>query len=70
MKKIVSIALVLVMLCSAFVGCGKEKECEVCGDDYKGRSYKVELFGEEFDACKECRDEIKELEKEMEDIFG
>ena len=70
MKKIVSIALVLVMLCSALVGCGKVKECELCGEEYKGKTYKGEVLGVEVEICKDCNKELKELEKEMEELLG
>ena len=56
MKKIIVLAFVLTILLATLCGCA-EKECEMCGDTYKGKSCTITLWGETGDVCKECHQE-------------
>ena len=60
MKRLITIAVLMIILLSTLCGC-KEKECEACGETYKGKSYTITLWGETGDVCKNCHQEYLEL---------
>ena len=60
MKKIIILTVVLTSLLATLCGCA-EKECEACGETYKGKSYTITLWGETGDVCKNCHQEYLEL---------
>ena len=60
MKRLIIGGLMVVVLLSMLCGC-KAKECEFCGETYRGRSHKITLWGETGDVCKECYQDYLEL---------
>ena len=60
MKKC-SILVALVMLMSVLLcGCGKF-ECDICGEEKSGKKYKDEVFGQEVEYCKDCKEDLEDL---------
>ena len=69
MKRIVVLALAILMVAMSvlsFAACGKVMECELCGEE--GRCKEVEIFKQKYMACADCRGEIEEAEKELEEL--
>ena len=64
MKRIVTLALALVMLLTfavTFCSCEKVK-CLTCGDEIaKMKAEKGELFGEEYYMCPDCVDQAEDI---------
>ena len=50
----------------SFAACGKVMECELCGEE--GRCKEAEFLGQKVMACSDCRGEIEEAEKELEEL--
>ena len=69
MKKKISLVLAMIMVSLSLTACGKFT-CDMCGQEKSGKNYSVEVMGEKASVCKECYDEIKELQKEMQDLFN
>lgn len=69
MKKRISLILTVVSLSFLLTACGKFT-CELCGQEKSGKSYSVEFMGEKATACQDCHDEIKKLQKKMQDMFN
>ena len=64
MKRIVTLALALVMLLTlAVTFCSCEKvECVTCGEEVaKMKAEKGELFGEEYYMCPDCVGDLEDL---------
>lgn len=61
MKRKVVMLLVVVLTMLTLTACGRF-ECDLCGAEKSGRSYAASVWGEEVTICKECRDDIKELQ--------
>ena len=70
MKKKIMALLVTVAVVLSLTACGKAFECDICGEEKTGKSYKGTIFGEEVTYCKDCRDGFEELEKELKDLFN
>jgi len=68
MKKKIIITLTVVTVMMSLTGCGKFK-CDICGQEKSGKSYSVEVFGQQATLCKDCYDEMKELQEELQDLF-
>lgn len=71
MKRIVSLALVILMIACTLVGC--KKVCESCEQSYSGRGNKIEFDGEKMVVCDECYEEIKpwlDLATGLGDLFS
>ena len=60
MKRLITITILMLILLSILCGC-KEKECEVCGETYKGKSHTITLWGETGEVCKDCHQDYLEL---------
>lgn len=63
MKRKIAMLLVVVLTMLTLTACG-EFECDFCGEKKSGKSYKVELLGQEGTMCKDCKagvDELKSL---------
>lgn len=69
MRKKISLLLTIVSLTFLLTACGKFT-CELCGQEKSGKSYTAEFMGEKVTVCQDCHDEIKELQKEMQDLFN
>lgn len=70
MKRIISIALIAVMIVTLAVSlCSCEKEeCWICGEEkFAMFMEEDELFGQKFYTCKDCQKDLEELEEELED---
>ena len=61
MKRKVLLLLVIVIAMLNFTACGRF-ECDFCGEEKSGKAYAASVWGEEVTICKECKDEIKELQ--------
>lgn len=61
MKKLACILLTIITLLGTLAACGAPKQCEVCDQEYTGKSYTVNVFGEKLEACEQCNEELKEL---------
>jgi len=72
MKRIVTLALALVMLLAfAVTFCSCEKvECATCGDEVaKFKAEKDEVFGQEIYMCPDCVEAAEELEDALGDLL-
>lgn len=64
--KVVVVAGLLTLMMVGFAGC-KKTECEGCGEMKSCSTYESELLGE-LELCKDCKSEMKEAEKELEEL--
>lgn len=64
MKRIVAILLLVLMLATLLVACGKTTECELCGEVKSCKQ--IEVLGEKGWVCKDCEQSIKAIGK----LFG
>lgn len=61
MKKIIIFVLVAVMTLS-FTSCFEKIECDICGEEYgKSKITTEKLFGEEFNYCDDCAEDLEDL---------
>ena len=68
MKRIVALVLAVLTLAFVFASCGKEFKCDLCGETKKGKQYVEEVFGVEVEICKDCKAELDEAKKDVEDL--
>ena len=64
--KVVVVAGLLTLMMVGFAGC-KKTECEGCGEMKSCSTYDSALLGE-VELCKDCKSEMKEAEKELEEL--
>ncbi len=57
MKRIVAILLLVLMLATLLVACGKTTECEICGKTASCKQ--VEVLGVKGWVCKDCEKGLK-----------
>jgi hypothetical protein len=76
MKKIIAVGLVLVSMMGVLASCGSF-ECDLCGEEKKGKKYEEELFGQKIVYCKDCHEGLEEigkvgenLKEGLEDLFN
>ncbi len=67
MKRIFCSVVLLLATMLLLVGCGKFT-CDICEEEKSGKQYTEEVLGEEVVICKDCKAELDELEKELEDL--
>ncbi len=60
MKRIISLAAMLITLAMLLCACGKF-ECDLCGEEKSGKKYTEELFGEKIVYCSDCKNELEDL---------
>ncbi len=70
MKRILALALLVVMVATLFIGCaGKEEfKCDLCKKDVESVKHEVEIAGKDLEICDDCNEELEELEDAAEDI--
>lgn len=68
MKKVIALGLVLVSMMGVLASCGGTFECDLCGEEKKGKQYKEKILEEEVIYCKECHDGLEELEEGLKDL--
>ena len=61
MKRLVCIVLTVMTLLGILAACGTSKRCDVCDKEYSGKSYTINVLGEKFKVCKDCKNEVSEL---------
>ncbi|MBQ9767005.1 MAG: hypothetical protein IJW37_02750 [Lachnospiraceae bacterium] len=64
--KLVVVAGLMTLMMVGFAGC-KKTECEGCGEMKSCSTYDSALLGE-IELCKDCKSEMKEAEKELEEL--
>ncbi|MBQ8350831.1 MAG: hypothetical protein IJY20_02150 [Clostridia bacterium] len=67
MKKLIFGLVMAATLATALTGCGKFT-CDLCNEEKSGKQYKDEMFGQEVVICKDCYNDLKELEEGLEDL--
>lgn len=63
MKKLLAVALAVVMLVGVLCGCSPKEEefqCGVCGQQVTSVRYPADIQGQEVDICQGCYDGLKE----------
>lgn len=58
MKKLICVLLLIVVLATLFVACGKFT-CDLCGEEKTGKRYTEEVWGEEVTYCDDCYQALK-----------
>ena len=60
MKKLF-ILFIVALIFTVVAGCGTPKKCELCDEEYTGKSYTVTIFEEEYKVCQICHDDYMQL---------
>lgn len=68
MKRIAALVLAVLTLAFVFASCGKEFECDLCGETKKGKQYTEEMFGAKITYCADCKEDLEEVQQGLEDI--
>ena len=58
MKKLICLALLVVVVLSLFTACGKFT-CDLCGEEKSGKKHEEEFLGEKVTCCDDCYKEIE-----------
>lgn len=69
MKKKISVLLLTMAAVLSLSACGGKFTCDGCGEEKSGKSYKATFLGEELTLCKDCKKEIDEAKKELQNMF-
>ncbi len=60
MKRLISIAVLTVIIATMFAACSKFT-CDICGEKKSGKKYTDEILGEKVTYCKDCHDGLEAL---------
>ena len=67
MKKLICMAMLVVVVLSLLTACGKFK-CDTCGKEKTGKQHKEEVLGQEVVMCDDCYKEAQELSDGLKDL--
>ena len=60
MKKMGRFTVLVVLTALLLCGCGKFR-CDFCGEEKTGKKYTGDLFGQEVEYCKDCKEGLEAL---------
>lgn len=64
MKKLFTIAALVLVMSALMAGCSSKFTCDSCNKEVEGKKYTVEENGEEAELCEDCN-KIYEAAKEL-----
>lgn len=70
MKKVLVLAVVLVMMMSLFTACKEEFKCDACNENVTSTKHEVEMLGKKMEICDDCNDKLEETKDALEGLVG
>ncbi len=74
MKRVISLAMILVMLlslCLVLASCGEKVECDTCGEAFRAKDKNTsEFLGVTIYTCNDCLEDIEDIKSGLSGLFG
>ena len=68
MKKLICLALLVVVVLSLFTACGKFT-CDICQEEKSGEKHTKDVLGEEIVMCDDCYTAAEDAADALSDLF-
>lgn len=70
MKKVLVLAIALVMMMSLLTACKEEFKCDSCNENVTSTKHEVEVMGEKLEVCDDCNEKLEATKDALEGLVG